>query len=123
MAKAKVNIPWPHQNMDKGYIAYSWEAGNGHHSWAADFWERRRSKLATALGTTMTSYTDNLPELSAMAARVTAMGEAERAKEQAFITANLPDFDFSNVKEEDYITVINEIVRGEKQFKYALDRI
>lgn len=123
MAKAKVNIPWPHQNMDKGYVAYSWEAGNGHHSWAADFWERRRSKLATALGTTMTSYTDNLPELSAMAARVTAMGEAERAKEQAFITANLPDFDFSNVKEEDYITVINEIVRGEKQFKYALDRI
>lgn len=123
MAKAKVNIPWPHQNMDKGYVAYSWEAGNGHHSWAADFWERRRSKLAAALGTAMTSYTDNLPELSAIAGRVTAMGQAERAKEQAFITANLPDFDFSNIKEEDYITVINEIVRGEKQFKYALDRI
>lgn len=123
MAKAKVNIPWPHQNMDKGYVAYSWEAGNGHHSWAADFWERRRSKLATALGTAMTSYTDNLPELSAIAGRVTAMGEAEREKEQAFIKANLPDFDFSNIKEEDYITTINSIVQGEKQFKYALDRI
>ena len=123
MAKAKVNIPWPHQNMDKGYIAYSWEAGNGHHSWAADFWERRRSKLAAALGTAMTSYTDNLPELSAIAGRVTAMGEAERKKEQAFIKANLPDFDFSNIKEEDYITTINSIVQGEKQFKYALDRI
>lgn len=123
MAKAKVDIPWPHQDMNKGYIAYSWEAGNGHHSWAADFWERRRSKLVSALDAASTSYTDNLPELSAIAGRVTAMGKAERAKEQAFIKANLPDFDFSNVEEKDYITVINEIVQGEKQFKYALDRI
>lgn len=124
MAQAKVNIPWPHQNMDKGYVAYSWEAGsgNGHH-WAADFWERRRSKLVDALGAASTSYADNLPELSVIAGRVIAMGQAERAKEQAFIHANFPDFDFSNVKKEDYITVINEIVRGEKQFKYALDRI
>lgn len=124
MAKAKVNIPWPHQNMDKGYIAYSWEAGSGHgHHWAADFWERRRSKLVDALGTASTSYTDNLPELSAIAGRVTAMGKAERAKEEAFIRANLPDFDFSGIQKEDYITVINQIIRGEKQFKYALDRI
>lgn len=123
MAKAKVNIPWPHQDVGKGYVAYSWEAGNGHHSWAADFWERRRSKLAAVLNSQLTSYTDDLPELSAIAARVIAMGQAERAKEQAFIRANLPDFDFSNVEEKDYITVINEIVRGEKQFKHALDRI
>jgi len=67
--------------MDKGYIAYSWEAGNGRHSWAANFWERRRSKLANALGAVSISYTDNLPELSAIAGRVTAMGMAERAKE------------------------------------------
>lgn len=123
MAKAKVDIPWPHQNMDKGYVAYSWEAGNGHHSWAANFWERRRSKLVDALNATSISYTDNLPELSAIAGRVTAMGMAERAKEQAFIKSNLPDFDFSNIKEKDYITTINNIVQGEKQFKYALDRI
>lgn len=110
MAKAKVDIPWPHQNMDKGYIAYSWEAGNGHHSWAANFWERRRSKLVDALEAANTSYTDNLPELSAIAGRVTAMGEAERAKEDAFIRANLPDFDFSGIQEEDYITVITSIV-------------
>lgn len=75
MAQAKVNIPWPHQNMDKGYVAYSWEAGsgNGHH-WAADFWERRRSKLVDALGAASTSYADNLPELSVIAGRVIAMG-------------------------------------------------
>lgn len=124
MAKAKVNIPWPHQDMSKGYVAYSWEAGSDHgHHWAADFWERRRSKLVDALGTASTSYTDNLPELSAIAGRITAMGEAERAKEDAFIRANLPDFDFSGIQEEDYITVITSIVQGEKQFKYALDRI
>lgn len=122
MAKAKVNIPWPHAS--NGYVAYSWEAGSGHgHHWAADFWERRRSKLVDALNANMGSYTDNLPELSAIAGRVIAMGMAERAKEQAFIRANLPDFDFSGIQEEDYITVINEIVRGEKQFKSALDRI
>jgi hypothetical protein len=39
MAKAKVNIPWP----DENYVVYNWPAGSGHsHSWAADFWERRR---------------------------------------------------------------------------------
>ena len=123
MAKAKVSIPWPSQNMDKGYIAYSWEAGNGHHSWAADFWERRRKKLVSALNASSLSYTDSLPELAEIGERIAAMGAAERLKEQAFIKANLPDFDFSGIQEEDYIKVISTIVQGEKQFKAALDRI
>ena len=117
MAKAKVDIPWPNEN----YVAYNWPAGGG--SWAGDFWERRRQKAISALKVVNTSYSDNIPELIELGKRVEAIGKAERQKELNFLRQNLPDFDFTNIDEKKLVTTINEIVRGEEQFRFALTRI
>lgn len=121
MAKAKVNIPWPHQNLDNGYVAYNWPAGDG--SYAGAFWERRRQAMIQALAQTEISYTDNIPELKHLGERVKSIGQAERQKELSFLKQNIPDFDFTDIKDKDLITKINELVNGEAQFRYALDRI
>lgn len=124
MATAKVNIPYPINR----YVAYDWEAGsksgNGS-TYGGAFWERRRQKLISQLNVRYTSYTDNLPELISVGNNVKDIGLAERKKEQAFIQANLPDFDLSSLENNptQYITTLNEIVQGKDQFKYALDRI
>ena len=83
MAKAKVNIPWPHQDPDKGYVAYNWPAGDG--SYAGAFWERRRSKLIDALRQTEISYTDNVPKLIELGKKVESIGKAEYRKELNFL--------------------------------------
>lgn len=120
MAKAKVNIPWP----DENYVVYDWPAGSGRsHSWAADFWERRRQHALKALQKTDISYTENVPKLLELGDRMISIGKEERTKELNYLRANLPDFDFTNIDDKQLITTINEIISGKDQFKYALDRI
>lgn len=120
MAKAKVNISWPHQSIDKP-VAYDWEAGHG--GWAGDFWERRRKKVISKLQAARQIFDDDVPELTDLGRHVLSMGEKERAKELHFLQKNLPDFKFDDISDKDLITKINEVVNGEKQFSYALDRI
>ena len=83
MAKAKVNIPWPHEHMENNYVAYNWPAGSG--SYAGAFWERRREKLVDVLSKMNTSYTENIPKLLELSERMISIGKAEQIKEQNFI--------------------------------------
>lgn len=55
--------------------------------------------------------------------RIIAQGQAERAKELEFIHKALPDFNITDVKDNDIVNKLNQIMQGKKQFKYALDRI
>lgn len=101
MARAKVDIPWPHQNIENGYVAYNWGAGDG--GWAGAFWERRREKLIDALDISHTSYTDNLPELINLGERVKSIGYAEREKETMYLQQHFPGLDFSNIDDKELI--------------------
>lgn len=104
-----------------GMVAYDWPAHNMLYGGA--YWERRRQRLIDMMNDVNTSYVDNVPQLRQLGERVKSIGEAEREKEKMFLSQNLPDFDFTNIDDKKLITWINEIINGEKQFKYALDRI
>ena len=104
-----------------GMVAYNWPAHNM--LYGGSYWERRRQYLIKMMDDVNTSYIDNIPELKQLGDRVKNIGLEERKKELMFLSHNLPDFDFTNIKDEVLITRINEIINGEDQFKYALDRI
>lgn len=119
MAQAKVNIPYPHTSIENP-IAYNW--GNDD-NWAGQFWERRRQAVISKLTGSKVNYDDNLQDLRTLGERMKALGEAERQKELNLLRRALPDFDFSNVDENQLIQKLNEVIRGKEQFEFALQRI
>ena len=104
-----------------GMVAYDWPA---HHMlYGGAYWERRRQRLIDMMNDVNTSYIDNVPELEQLGERVQNIGKEERKKELMFLSHNLPDFDFTNIKDKELIIQINKIINGKEQFKNALKRI
>ena len=124
MAKGKVNIPYPHQSINHP-VVYNWPAGTGGNgdTFAAAFWERRRLAAENSAAGKKLVYDDNYADLTALGARMVALGQAERKKELALLKRMLPDFNFEQIDEMQLIAKLNEIMKGKEQFKYALDRI
>lgn len=99
-------------------VVYNWSSTN-------IFWETIRTHEENLLSFSRNIFDDNFVELTTLGIKLMAQGAAERAKELDFISKALPDFDITSIKSNypEIINKLNEIIRGKKQFEYALKRI
>lgn len=104
-------------HLDGNAIVYDWASTNA-------FWESIRQHELGYLTYSKAIFDNNFTGVIDLGNRIIAQGQAERAKELEFIHKALPDFEFKeNNINGDIIKAINRIIRGKKQFKYALERM